>query len=353
VKDWRPFRALSFYAKVESDAPVEMRIIGLDDRRPRGILRRFTLEPGDWREVVLPLPDWRPDLYDQIGDFARIDRLLIRWDKGAGAVTVDDFRLLPGKRGDASCRPTVEERLALAFPKGGGKAVEGEHFVLLTDVRRLQGADGKKLLARLEEGLALLRNRWGLDGDLSSKVPLVVCANDADYRAFFPRYGAHLGVKVPPPDGDGLALLGVAASSYDPKQGWERRVYAGIAAKAAIEQLLGVAANGNWLSAGLSGAVQATLYPKTIEGVDVAAIRVPFDDLFFTRRPGGARVLQLISIFDYLAETYRPRLPALWAKVRETTKPLNESVPPAMAAVLELSLADLEKDWTAWLAKKR
>jgi hypothetical protein len=352
VHDWRRFRALRFHAKVETDIPVAMRIIAIDDRRPRGVLKRFTLKPGDWRDVVLPLSEWRADNYDQRGDFAKVDRFLLRWEKGAGEVTLDDVWLVPGDRGERSCRPTVAERLALAFPDGGGRAVEGDHFVLLTDVRRLAGRDGKKLLRRLEEGLQVLTDELGLPGEVEEPVPFVVFEKEADYRAFFPRLGDHYGAGIDAPKADGFSVLGVSGSSWDRRQGWKRPVYVHEAMHSAIEQLLGLASNGNWIQEALASAVQVRVDPETLTVKDLVGGSVPWAELFADRRPGIARYPQLLSIVEYVAASHAEKLPALWAAVHESGRPVNESIPPEMAKALGKSLADLETDWRAWAEKR-
>jgi len=359
VNDWRRFRALSLFAKVEAEGPIRMRIIARDGRGPRGVLRRFVLEPGDWREVVLPLADWREDFHDQVGDFRRVERILFRWDGGKGRVTIDDVRLLPGERGDESCRPSAEAHLAVAFGDERSFAREGDGFLLLTDVRKLRGRTGRKLLARLSEARALLADRYGVPGELDHPVPFFVFSRAEDFRSFYPRLGEHLGAGVPEPTGDGFTAFGTAGSWWDPAQGEERPVYASQAAKCVVRRLLGIATNGNWVQRGLAGAVQVRLRPESAADVDfrrnfrklaagAGGPFLPWTELFAARAPGSRATPQLLTIVEHLADEHRERLGAVWTAVAGLSEPLHESAPAAIAEVLGLTLEEWEEAWLAW-----
>ena len=205
TRDWRIFRALSLHVAVDSEAPVEMRIIAIRNPGPAGLLRRFVVKPGDWREVVLPLKDFRESIYDHVCDFSRIDRILIRWDKGSGSVSLDDIRLLPGERGVRSCVPTTKDRLQIGFGPDAGKAraFESDHFVVLTDVPGATKEVVAPLLRRLEQGLVVLRERYGVGGEFDDRVPLYLFRTFDGFRAAVVRIGNHYGAGITAPRAQG------------------------------------------------------------------------------------------------------------------------------------------------------
>jgi len=348
VNDWRRFRAFSLHAKVEAKRAIQMRVIGWDGRGRRGILRRFTLEPGDWREVLLPLATWREEFWDYVGDFRRVAGLEVRWDEGTGEVTIDDLRLIPGTRDDESCRPTDEARMKLAFPDGKGKVLETEDLRIVTDATRFKGREGKRLLARLEEVGVLLRERYGVTGETDQRVNFLVFRKPEDYRAYFPRLGKEFGATIREPTSDGYSALDVVGSTYSAEHGWKRPVY--------------VTSNGNWVQEALANAVQMSIYPESAARVNFlsrfAARRdgvgpfEPLAKLCGTKRPGSKTYAQLATISDYLAERHRDKLEQVWEVVREHDKRVHEGLLDKIAAALGTTVADLQADWIAWGIEK-
>lgn len=356
--DWRGNAAVSLRLKAAGEGPLELRLIAYGGGAPRAMLKRFTVEPGDWKTLELPLKAFRPDNVDPLGSFDRVERIRIRWDKGPGRLALDELTLVPGQAGLRSSRPTVEDRLSLAFPKGGGKAISGEHFVLLTDVPLLQGEDGKKLLARLEEGLEALQERYGVPGAPAEPAPLVVFREKGDYLAFPPRLGTWYGAIVPEPKSDGFTVLGVASSWFDAKQGWDRPVFVHEAMHAAIEPLLGIACTGNWLQEGLASAVQATIHPKSLSvdlGTEFRNLRdgkrskfTFWKEALGQPHPPMRSYPQLITVFDFLREKHSAKWPAIWAAIRGLDGPVHEKALPAIARTVDSTPEALEAAWLAW-----
>ena len=359
VRDWRSYRALSFFAKVEAKQPIRMRFLAVEASSFRARLKRFTLEPGDWREVVLPLAHFRWDLSRPAGRFDQVGRILFQWDKGGGVgkVMLDDVRLLPGTRGVQSCLPTEEEHLALAFPNGDGRTFTSDNFLLMTDVPAIDAEAGLALLMRCEKGLALLRERFHVPGALAGRVPLALFAARDDYVAFFERVGDHFGAGITPPKTDGYSALRYAASSWDPKQGHERPVYVHEAMHAALERLLHVGSDGNWVQEALASAVQVSLHPKSLE-VDLGArFRardrgepgfLPLSALVRTPRPGLRHYAQLHTFVEFLADEHAEELPAFWEGLMASWRLPHESGPRALEQALEAPLERIGTQWIAW-----
>lgn len=359
VHDWRAFRAFSMRVRVETSDAIELRLMLDDSRRGARLVRRFTIEPGDWRDVVVPLKDFRGDGKDQAGTFAQLDRLVIQWiglvDVIKDAVTIDDLALLPGDRGVLSCCMTPEDVQRLAFPDAKSRRLESEHFLLVDDVPALVDADAKKLLAHLEEGLALMGERYGVTGGLGDKVPFVLFATRDEYTAFVPRLGERFGATVTPPKADGFSILGMGMGWFDPKQGWDRPVFVHEGLHGAIHRLLAVGSNGNLVQEGLAAAVQARLHPGSLDRKELAesfAKRgdwlVPWADCFAEPRVPLNRYPQLLSIMDLLAEKHRDALPKVWDAVRALREPLHKSAPEAIAKALGTDAAKLEEEWWGW-----
>ena len=358
ITDWRSYRALSFHAKVAADAPVQMRVMGYRAPGPAALLKRFTLEPGDWREVVLPLSEFREDAIDQICDFSRIDVLLFRWDVTPGRVTVDDIALLPGDRGEASSLPTTAERLALAFPSGDGRAYESDDFLLLTNAPKLDDESAQKLLARCAEGLAVLRDVYRVDGEMGDPAPLLVFATRDEYVAYHERLGKRYRIGISRPRAAGLSVLGRATSSWSDDFGWDRPTFVHEAMHAALHRLLGVTTATNWLQESLANGVQVRLYPDSASSVDFAGafeqfaeregMFLPFDELFARKDAPSSYYAQYLTIAEFLADRHRDALPRVWAGVRKMSGRVHEKAPATIAWSLERDPARLEAEWAAW-----
>lgn len=333
--DWRPYGAVSIFVKVEAEAPVEMRLLAHSGRAAQ--LRRFTLQPGGWRELRLPLRDFRDDALERVCGFSRIDAFSLQWDKGEGKVTIDDPRLLPG-----ASSPTVRERLALAY-REGGRSSESEHFVVMSDVPDL---DLEKLAARLEDGLKVLGDRYGVKGGFEDKAPLYVFRDAAARDAFVARLGEHFAVGIGSTKADGFTVLGIATGIHDPKQGFERPVFVHEAMHAAIHRILGIASNGNWVQEGLASAVQMQVYPQSRGGM--MSKKPPWAGLFAQGRLPLSAYGDAASVFDFLAEKHAAALPAVWDALRSSKGLLHEEGPAVIAAALGTDAATLEASWRAW-----
>jgi hypothetical protein len=354
VRDWRRFRAFSMRARVDSTDAVEMRVQAIRSGGGR-LLRRFTLAPGEWRDVVLPLEEFRNDGEDASGAFAEVDRVLLRWDKGQGDVSIDDLRLLPGDRGALSCTKTPEAWRRLAFGDAKARCTEGAHFVVLDDAAAMKDEDARRLVARLEEGLTVLADRYGVAGELDDKVPFCVFSSRPEYEDFARRLGEHFGATVAAPKADGFSIFGVGMSAYDPAKGWDRPVFVHEAMHGAIERLLRVGSNGNWIQEGLASAVQARLHPESLDRAKLAdgfAKRggpiAPWAQLFAKPRAALTDYAALASVVDFLAERHRDALPKAWDAVRAVRKPLHAEAMPAIAAAIGVDPAKLEEEWFAW-----
>jgi hypothetical protein len=353
--DWRSTEAVTLTVALEAAGEQPLRlIVGTGGRRH--FVRRFKVAPGPWHEVTLRLADFRDGNHHLLPDFARVDRLEIRWDAGEGKLRIDDLKRVPGTRGAASCLPTLAERLRFAFPDGKGKAVEGTGFALLTDVPALHGEGGRKLLARLEEGRKTLVEAFRMPEAPAGTpaVPLHVFATRDAYVAFVARLGEHFGASIAPPTADGFTILRLPLSSYDAAKGWDRPVFVHEAVHGALCAMLGFASDGNWIQEGVASAVQARLHPSSVKNVDFAGAFagkrkfLPWSQLFEKPAPAMSAYAQLLTILEFLADEHADRLPEVWKAITELESPPHKGGAAAIAKALGLSAEDLEKAWLAW-----
>jgi hypothetical protein len=350
VRDWRRFDALTFHAKVEAPRAVEMRILAMRGDGPACRLKRFRLAPGPWREIVLPLKDWRCHTADQVCGFSQVDQWAILWNRGGGAVTVTKFELRPGPLGERSWLPTVEDRLKLGFPDGGGRAHESASFLLLTDLE-LSPEHTRGLLERFEAGLAHLRTAYRLEGELSSRVPFFLFRQRADLHAFLGRLGEHYGIDIQLGKRmNAAATMGRAMCARD--EGGEAE-YTRWAIKGATYRLLGLTNQPNWIQAGLARAAYVhvagdrEVAPSDL-GLGFLAEREPVVwEVFFARR-GSKDSGQSHSILEYLRARHADKLPQVWQAVRGLDDRVHKTAAGAIAKVLEMSPRDLEKAWRTW-----
>ncbi len=361
VRDWRRFRALTFFARLPGEDPIEMRIRAKSGRGRAAMLCRVRIEPGPWREIDLPLAAWREDTYDQVGDFAHVESIEIQLDDGKGALEIDDFRLWPGDRGERSCRPTEQDWLALVFPDGGGKAYESEHYLLLTNAPRGGKSKARKLLARLEQAFAMLTDRFSVPPETWDPSPVFYFATKEEYRAFFVRLGEHYRVGISAPTAAGYSCLGVGASYYDRKYGWDRPAFTHEAVHAAVHRRLGLASNGSWVQEALASAVQVGLYPTAVDRgklksdlADFVAGKdgrfVPLGEVLLAPRASLRSYTQLCGFLEFLRDKHPDALPEIWVAIRESTEPIRTSAADAVLETLDLDMPDLNDGFLKWCA---
>ncbi len=358
VQDWRTFRALSLHAAVESAGRVEMRILALSGRGSAAMLRRFSLEPGPWREVVLPLSRWREDLQDQVGDFSHVETIVVQWDEGAGEVSLDDLRLLPGRKGKDSSRPTRREFLELAFPAQDERAYQNAGFLLATNAPELDEKKAKLLLARCEETKALLTSRYRVPDGRMERIPLLVFETKDEYRRYFKRLGKRYGMNVTPGD-NGTSVMGICASYYHPKYGWDRPTFTYLAAGGVIRRLLGVGTTKSWVLVGLASAAQVRLHPSAMPADFVQkqmrgyvdgprTIFRPLEELLDPETSPGRHRGQLVSLMEFLAEEEPDALAGFWKRIQAFEQPVAAGAREALLEALDTDIDSLEDDYVGW-----
>jgi len=358
VADWRTYRALSLYAAVESPEKVEMRVLALSGRGSGAMLKRFALAPGPWREVVLPLSEWREDLQDQIGDFAHVESIVVQWDKGEGSVSIDDLRLLPGRHGRESSRMARPDFLKLAFPAGDGRAYQNDAFFVATNAPEMDEEKSKLLLARCDEVRTLLAERYRLEGEIDERIPLVIFETKGEYGRYFDRLGEHYGLNVKPGE-NSTFVLGICASYYHPEYGWDRPTYSYLAASGVIRQRLGLGGSSSWILVGLASAVQVRLHPsampddfvqKQIRGyVDGPKTWFkPLNELLDPETSPGAHRSQLVSLMEFLAEERPQALGRFWERVRAFREPVASLARPALLDAVDTDIDSLEGAYLDW-----
>ena len=162
-----------------------------------------------------------------------------------------------------------------------------------------------------------------------------------------------------PPSSSGYSCLGVGASYYDRKYGWDRPGFTHEAVHAAVHRGLGLASNGTWVQEALACAVQVSLYPGAVDPdklksdlADFAAGRegrfVPLGDLLLASRMTTRNYSQLYTLLEFLREKHPDALPAIWKRIRESTEPVKTSAADAVLETLDLDMPELNTAFSEW-----
>jgi hypothetical protein len=308
--------------------------------------RKVELDRPGWREVDLPLSDFRTG--GGVPSWEEVDRLGFSFRTGA-TLELDGIELRRGRAPGAAYLSTAELGRE-AF--GGGRparVLRRGPFVVSTDEPGLDEA-------RLLDALAAMygRTRADLPGvpPPSRPVPLLIFAADRDYRAFWPRFARRFEAELAAPRSGGFTALGVASapSAADPTT--VRPVFVHEASHALMGQMLGLDNRGEWLFEGL-----ATRYQLAFSGQDIGPIvraglaevrsRTPFEDLLDGEPIPEARYWQASLVIDWLLADPGRRerfFAALGAMRRRGSTDLR----PLVRGHFGVTLAELEASWLAW-----
>lgn len=341
--------AFTFRVRAAAATPAEPAILEAQFYTPQDgwLWRKVTLADGAWRTVEVPLR-WLRWSGRHVPRIEEVDRFGF-WFRTGGTYELDDLRFVAG--GDGAASLSEAELVAVAFgPAATVRRFERRPFVVLTDAPDLAGE------AVLE---ALLRMAAAVRRDLpelelpTDPVRLLVFAEDAAYRAFWPRFATRLAADVRPPRSDGFTMMGIASSSVGDAS--VRPVYVHEAAHALLEPMLRLSNASEWLHESLAVRYQVEFMGGGLEPAlrnAVARDRLPSLADLTDGKPIAQRDYAFAGSFVswLLAEPLRA------AGLQDALGAMRARGHTALAPVVEESLgaplAELEHAWHAWIVER-
>lgn len=226
-------------------APVRLEVELQGDRGPR-LWRPVELDAGT-HTVDVRFTDLR---YDR-GIAARVEdvrRWGLRLPRG-GAFELAAVELWRDDQGSPALREVEALREDFDDPSRVTVHRRGS-FVLLTDAASVDPSVVLDALERTEQNARRLLPRMP---KATSPVPLLVFADDGEYRRFWSRFGARLGAEVGPrTEDEGLTWQGVATAVWSSEWPEVRPTFTHEAHHALLERSYRLSASRSWLFEGLA-----------------------------------------------------------------------------------------------------
>ena len=345
--DYRGSRAIRFWLRAPdatADAPLTVEVqLHSRDRRAR-FWHKVTLDEPAWRREEIPLRYFRHSGGFYL-DWDEIERF--GWYfRDAGTLELDGIEFPPAETpGETALRPVDLNRIAFA---GNGGTHTSAHFTVVTDAE----FEVAELLAELERLHGLVAADFPGVAARRERVPLLVFAREADYRAFWPAFAGKFRAEIAPPTSDGFAALGVAATWHDPAQGAVRPVMLHEATHGLLAREFGLANRSEWLHEGLASRYQlhwtrqdatALMKPRFLRGQATPLSRL-CDGGPITLRDYSQAVLVVEWMLGDPAR--RRAFDAALAEMRKRGSTKMQALAPDCFGQ---DLAALERAWSDWL----
>ena len=320
--------------------------------------RKVVLDQPGWTQVEVPFKwtRWSPA---RIPRWGKVNRLGIFF-RDAADVFVDSFALAdePPPNGPAE-KPVLNPHdvATLAFGAAAadpdkvriGRAAE---MAVITDVR---DCESEKLLQHLGNMAAAVKADLPFAAAAASPITLVVFAVEDQYKEFPVKLAERLGAQAAPTTASGYTVQGIATSSWDPRHGTLRPVFAHEFVHALLSATLDLDNKGEWLQEGLASHYQLRFHPQAnfralvidgLKGADPGVLkqvcsgnRIPLHHYWIA----GTLCRMLIEDPDLAA-----KLPAVVAAIRKSGSTAMEPLLP----VLGLSWQELDEKWRAFCQEK-
>jgi hypothetical protein len=244
-----------------SPTPIHAELELVDEATGGRLVAPFELHGGAQR-VEIPLQFLR---YDR-GRVPRANRVT-SWGLRFVDPAVVDVVAFELWRDDAFAGPELAtEDLVNAFPDPERVRVyERAPFVLLTDAPQL---DAARVLDAIETMHTRTRDLLPHMPTPTSAVPLLVFADEREYRAFWESFSARFGTKLlPNREDEGFTWQGVATAWFSDRYGAVRPTYVHEAHHALLERAYGLAAQRSWLFEGLANLEQLEISHQELDSV--------------------------------------------------------------------------------------
>jgi len=265
--------ALSAQVRVtDTLGSADLRWYALNADRKRLFQRRFVArESSRWKELHWPLAQWRwAD--EAVGDWSEVRWLVLVVESRAKEVWLDQVRMTPGDRGDASASPDEGWLMGLAFGHQEAASASADGVRVVTDAAdKLSQADLKQLAERIRRVRAWIDR---LMGDATrpvgkgSPLTFLILKDQLGYIRFFRRLGEAWDEEVSLPDAGGYTIQDVAASTYSAEYGIRRPVYLHEAVHAILARdvrLVTGEVRSSWFHEAMANYVQFCAYPNSID----------------------------------------------------------------------------------------
>ncbi|MCX6875883.1 MAG: hypothetical protein NTW21_19040 [Verrucomicrobia bacterium] len=349
--DWSAHGAIRLFlhrGADQQDKRLVIDVMATDDDGKGQLWRRLDLDFTGWARVDMPLRYFGPG-----------DGRLIRWNEvrrlgvrfgGPSEVSIDSVALLPAGEGLGN-RVTTDELSRFAFGKPAAETTVGTgRFVVLSDVKDVAFAP---LEQDLGEVLRLLHSWLPMEECAADPPTLLVFANEAEYRAFPPRYAAAIKREIGPPQSCGFTIDGISAGFWDSAQGLQRPTFLHEFAHSAIEKQLRLPNRSEWFQEALANLIQTRFRPQPglAEQITTAitnpAYQIPLRQLCNGQPVPLAHYWQTFTLMDLLLTdpALRPRLPDLVAAFRKAG---STDLAPHLGPVLGTDWQQLETRWKAF-----
>lgn len=309
--------------------------------------RRFVLTHTGWEQFEVPLM-WFRHGDGRIARWEDMSNLSIHFDSPA-EIVFDNIEILnKHEHGPHLELSALEE---LAFPgaePGTVRTVVRGNAAIITDDPRV---DAEELAERLDrQGRALLEQFAEVSFPIRHPAPLVIFADDEDYRSFVPRLGEALAAVAPRPQSDGYTLNGIALSTWSDQFGMQRPVWTHEWAHALLHQALLLPPRSDWFHEALANTFQLEHHPQeSFAGIVRQgarnANRKPFQQVFGGDVIQTTDYWQVVAFWDLLANhpEWSTRKNAL---IREFQKAGSVDLGPHLGPILNTTWRDIENAWT-------
>jgi hypothetical protein len=313
--------------------------------------RKVTLVGAGWQEVSLPLRFFRWSA----GTVPRWDEV-IQYGfhlRGAGTIVIDRVEAIEGEKGGDTAYLSPGRLARLAFGEAPVRTLARGQFVILTDAAHL---DLEVVHRALAEMAARVRNDFPHGSSRWGPVPLLVFAEEADYRSFWPRFAGMMGSRANAPRADGFTSQGIASSSVSRSGRPVRPVFVHEACHALCTQILGLPNRGEWLQEALATRYQLMFSGQSIrqivqEGIEKRSYRLPLERLVDGSRIPTNRYWQAATFLEWLLDDAkrRKKLDEALADMRARA---STDLRPLAATRFGMSIEEMESAWLAWSAER-
>ena len=319
--------------------------------------RKVVLDQPGWTQVEVPLK-WTRWSATRIPRWEKVNRLGI-WFRDAADLFVDSFSLAddpPPNGPDEKPVLTPDDVAKVAF---GDAAADPDKVRMADDdgitvITNAPECEVEKLLAHLGKVAAAVKADMPFVGTPANPMMLVVFAEEDQYKEFPVKLSERLGAQAAPTTSSGYTVQGIATSSWDPRQGTLRPVFAHEFVHALLTATLHLDNKGEWFQEGMASHYQLRFHPQAnIRSLVTSNLESADPDILKQVCTGSRVPLNRYWVAGTLCRMLledpelAAKLPAVVAAVQKSGSTAMEPLLP----VLGLSWEQLDEKWRAFCRK--